>query len=371
MEDQNELSFYKFDSDVSESEIKRLREEWQKHIRKRNLFLGQTKGSGRGIVITAGGIKYFTSSWILINLLRNLGCNLPIEVWFHGNEITKNMQLKLSHCDVLCRDLSEYIDETPRGFLMKPLAIIYSSFKEILFLDADNICVKDPSYLFEDEKYKKYGCIFWPDFWETPNSNPIWKILNIDYFKSREQESGQLLINKEKCWKQLQLCLYFNIKCDDYYKFMYGDKDTFRFAWLALKKEYFMISQDVGVCGYYNIESGQFFGTTMVQHDTQNKILFLHRNLLKWDVTLQNEKVWKTIKVFQPNAKNRFCRLGKTPYGYSAIDISGNIEVLDFETLFPNFEDECLAILHKLRYSRFYTEELHQDYIMNNRFFKT
>jgi hypothetical protein len=39
---------------------------------------------GRGIVTCAGGTGYNTCAWVLINRLRDLGCRLPIQVWYLG-----------------------------------------------------------------------------------------------------------------------------------------------------------------------------------------------------------------------------------------------------------------------------------------------
>jgi hypothetical protein len=44
-------------------------------------------------------------------------------------------------------------DAWKRPFLMKAIAIISSAFDEILFLDADNIPLADPTPLFESEPY--------------------------------------------------------------------------------------------------------------------------------------------------------------------------------------------------------------------------
>ena len=49
------------------------------------------------------------------------------------------------------------------------------------------------------------------------------------------QESGQLLIDKLQHWKPLLLATHFNLESDQYYKMLQGDKDTFQFAWRALK----------------------------------------------------------------------------------------------------------------------------------------
>lgn len=39
---------------------------------------------GRGIVICADGVKYYTNAWTTIRLLRRLGCRVPIQVWYRG-----------------------------------------------------------------------------------------------------------------------------------------------------------------------------------------------------------------------------------------------------------------------------------------------
>ncbi|NNU33107.1 hypothetical protein HK413_00955 [Mucilaginibacter sp. S1162] len=31
--------------------------------------------------------------------------------------------------------------------------------------------------MFDSVEYKKSGAIFWPDYWKTTPSNPIWKIV--------------------------------------------------------------------------------------------------------------------------------------------------------------------------------------------------
>ncbi|RZK02382.1 MAG: hypothetical protein EOO43_23420, partial [Flavobacterium sp.] len=290
MNDNRELSFFNF-INLNEDQILAFQNDWKRYVSQKKHYKGQNLGQGKGIVITAGGLKYFTTTYVLIHTLRSMGCLLPIEVWYHGDELTRSMCKILEKLEVRCLNTKDYIHTPPSGFLMKPLAIMYSNFREVLFLDADNNCIKDPTYLFHDGNYEKYGCMFWPDYWRTSPSNPIWSILEIECNNSPEQESGQILVNKSRCWDQLQLCLYFNMKGMDYYKLLYGDKDTFRFAWLALKSPYYMIPFDTGSCGVMHESS--FYGNTMVQHDAQGEIIFLHRNLLKWDITCPDERGWK------------------------------------------------------------------------------
>jgi len=144
---------------------------------------------------------------------------------------------------------------------------------------------------------------------------------------------------------------------DVYYKFLYGDKDMFRFAWLALGTPYYMIEHAAGTCGYKDDRDNSFNGITMVQHVTDNEIIFLHRNLLKWDITLKDKNIWQTIKVFAENAKVRKQYFKRSMNKHHAIDIRGEVEDRPFDAVFPGFERECLDILNKLRVSRSYKNE--------------
>src|SRR5258708_4076576 len=41
---------------------------------------------GQGIVIAAGGCRYFANAWVCLKMLRHLGCRLPIQLWHLGDE---------------------------------------------------------------------------------------------------------------------------------------------------------------------------------------------------------------------------------------------------------------------------------------------
>jgi hypothetical protein len=92
-------------------------------------------------------------------------------------------------------------------------------------------------------------------------------------------ESGQLVINKRKCWHELLLTLWVNGHSDYYYDsnyMLFGDKDTFLLSWLRWASEagsppnfYFIPSGPGGVpCSL--LQHG-LDGKPMFQHLTQNK----------------------------------------------------------------------------------------------------
>ena len=69
---------------------------------------------GRGIVICAGTVGYFTQAWVCIKMLRQLGCKLPVEVWhFGGAELDQTMAALLAPSDVRCIDAFAKMKEAP------------------------------------------------------------------------------------------------------------------------------------------------------------------------------------------------------------------------------------------------------------------
>lgn len=318
---------------------------------------------GRGIVICAGGYGYFTCCWVLINTLRHENkCSLPIQVWYKDDEMTPDLIGALSGLDVTCHNISDYTDEDITGWALKPMAILSSSFKEVLFLDADIVCMTNPDVLFDLPEYKENGALFWPDFWETDFNNPIWDILKIPPVRMKEQESGQILIDKERCWKEIHLATYFNINSYIYYYLLFGDKDTFRFAWMALNSPFYLIEREPSSCGYIASDNS-FVGHTMIQHMPNGDQLFLHRNLLKWHVIKDFQKKWQVIKRFKNNIGQREYHCGFHPvHKHDFIDLRGDdIEILNFKNEVWDIEDVCHKYLKQLRNAEWYRDAFHKN----------
>ena len=80
---------------------------------------------GRGIVICGGGVRYFTNAWVCINMLRRLGCRLPIQLWHLGaKEMDNQMKGLLIPLGVQCVDAFKVRREYPvrilHGWELKP-----------------------------------------------------------------------------------------------------------------------------------------------------------------------------------------------------------------------------------------------------------
>jgi hypothetical protein len=242
---------------------------------------------GRGIVVCGGGVRYFTNAWLCINMLRHLGCSLPIQFWYLGQkEMSSQMCALLHSLDVQCVDALLMREIFParilNGWELKPYAILHSSFSEVLFLDADNVPVVDPAFLFETRQYRSTGAVFWPDY-DHPNNQKkkaVWRSCGLRQPNEPEFESGQMLFDKRRCWRALSLAMWFNENSDFYHQYVYGDKETFHLAFRKMRTRYSLVPKPI-----HTIQD------TMCQHDFDGRRIFQHRNSDKWDFHLENERV--------------------------------------------------------------------------------
>ena len=243
--------------------------------------------SGRGIVTCAGGPDYFVCAWVMLNMLRKQGCSAPIECWYLGpEEMDEEMTTLLSPLGVRCIDASEVMRRYPvrqpphrRGWQLKPYSIIHSSFEEVIFIDADNVPIVDPTSFFSSAAYQETGAVFWPDREPLPRGwldlapeENMWDACGVSFRNEPSFETGQMLIDKRRCWDALQLTMHFNQYADFYYKFIWGDPETFRFAWFLRNQPYSIVPHPV-------IDKD---GKALFQRDFYGDVAFQHRNGDKW-----------------------------------------------------------------------------------------
>ncbi len=232
----------------------------------------------RGIVTCAGGVKYLTCAWVQIAMLRRLGCTLPIEVWYLGEEERDVQWIELVRPFGV--DFVNAFDVRQRhphprlcGWEAKAYTILHSRFQEVLFLDADNVPVVDPTFLFATPAYRETGAVFWPDAVMMAEECQAWRVFDVAFRSERAFESGQILIDKERCWRPLQLCNWYNEHSDFFYEFVHGDKETFHFAWHRLEHAFTLVP--------FPPEAGTF---GVIQFDLDGKRLFQHRIRDKWSL---------------------------------------------------------------------------------------
>lgn len=232
---------------------------------------------GQGIAIIGGG-KYTVSAYVTARVIRHLGCQLPIELWHLADEISPPMAALFAELGVACRDADAEVAQHPfrflrghywRGWQLKAYAILHSSFRECLMLDADCYPVRDPAELFAARSYRERGAVIWPDMGPSGNLLPAhsWEVFEAVPSGDLPAESGQLLIHKEWCWRELSLAAHYNAQADFTYRWLYGDKDTFPIAWRRLGRDYarlWPIAERIPDLGF-------------LQLDEDGQILFVHR----------------------------------------------------------------------------------------------
>jgi alpha 1,2-mannosyltransferase len=290
--------------------------------------------AGRGVVIPAGGTYYLINAYINVHLLRESGCTLPIEIWYIGKkEIHPPIMKAIEKLKVVYKDVTEYFPYPIKGYEVKVHAIAASSFKEVLLLDADNVVLQNPEFLFNTEEYRETGALFWPDIQSLEKNNTLWNILELPPQKVRAQESGQLLIDKERCWLPLQLCIHMNKNSAFYYKHVLGDKDTFQLSWRTLNVPYYMCPHVPGILK--RSDTDRSCGLGQIQRDGFGNPLFCHTTTYNWAQRYSLRKMFFNYTLPKRDL-NDFNDENDPIYG-------------DFQTLFPRFEERCLLHLRKVR----------------------
>lgn len=245
----------------------------------------------RGVALIAFP-KAAAGVYAIVRLLRFLGCALPVEVWFDPAEMraTHSVLTELvAHHGVYLRTIA---DPSASKFHAKPYAIYHSRFESVLFLDSDNLPVRDPTYLFESPEFVRTGAVFWPDFWRPAEDtvfnvheqSAVWELLDMPFIDMFEQESGQVLINKTQSAAALQKLMFYATSAPRLltdWDLVYGDKDLFRLAWLNASAPFYFVQHVLALGGLYDTATDFFCGVAMIQRDPQGELVFMHRNQAK------------------------------------------------------------------------------------------
>lgn len=245
----------------------------------------------RGVVLI-GFPKAIAGVYAIIRLLRYHGCALPVEVWIDPLEMHAKHSILVELVTKFNVFLRVIEDPNATKFHAKPYAIYNSRFESVLFLDSDNIPVRDPTYLFDSAEFTKFGAMFWPDFWrpavDTPfnvhEQSALWQLLDMPFIDMFEQESGQLLVNKTKSAAAMSKLMFYSANVPRLltdWELVYGDKDLFRLAWLNTSTPFYYVQHMVALGGLYDSEEDFFCGVAMIQRDPAGDFIFLHRNQAK------------------------------------------------------------------------------------------
>jgi hypothetical protein len=176
----------------------------------------------RGVVMTAGE-KYINVLMVSLRMLRRVGSELPVEVYFDKRTVatTGVCLAQMAELNAECRFFSEVWQEVHmtelKSFQLKVFALLFSTFEDVLFLDADALAVKNPDQLLSAEPFSNTGLVTWPDFWSSSTSPSFWDVAGVDEGVGKKEdsarastESGVLLLSKWKHAGTLLLATYYN-----------------------------------------------------------------------------------------------------------------------------------------------------------------
>lgn len=231
----------------------------------------------RGIVICAGGPRYFTCAWVLLSLLRQVyRIDLPIQVWHLGRaEMSEEMRLLLEEHDVEVVDADGVIARFPArvagGWPLKPYAIANSRFREVLYLDADTVPLVDPLRVFEWMEYREHGLLMWPDVIDLKASNPIWHRIGLEPRHCIGVDACALAVDKHRAWEVLDFAVLLNEHVEEVYGPIYGDKDTFLLGALLAGKEPTLIPHRPFVVSFSDLVHRDPIGDPFIHHRTGSK----------------------------------------------------------------------------------------------------
>jgi len=166
-----------------------------------------------------------------------------------------------------------------KNWALKPLPL---KNEWVLLLDADNVPVVDPEYLFNTPQFRSAGAIFWPDrnCGACEKAAVVWRSLGLRQPAGPEFETGQVLVDKQRCWRALCLALWLNENSDFYYQHLHGDKETFHLAFRKMKSRYVLVPRPM-----HSLDG------TLCQHDFRGERIFQHRYRAKWNLLAPNRTV--------------------------------------------------------------------------------
>ena len=263
------------------------------------LHLPYAKGT-KGIVTTASG-DFVPILMVSLRMLRRTGSKLPVEVFMErDDEKTEICESILPKLNARCLILSEIFDAIPpkveiSRYQLKAFAMLFSSFDEILLLDADNLAMEQPEHLLSTEPFVSKGFVTWPDYVRPfthlhsvnfANNDSKWaNTASPHYYTISSQttrspgerassESGQFLISKTLHTPTLLLLLYYNYYGPTHYYTLLsqgamgqGDKETYLAAAMALNSSYYTVAMNVATLGFRFSDEHEFKGCGTVQHN--------------------------------------------------------------------------------------------------------
>ena len=133
-------------------------------------FVKGTKG-----IVTTASDSFMPVLIVSLRALQRTGTKLPVEVFMESEAVYEKevCEVILPTLNARCLVLSKILDAVPNKvqvsrYQLKALSMLFSSFDEMLLLDADNFAMEKPEDLFSTEPFVSKGFVSWPDYVRPP-----------------------------------------------------------------------------------------------------------------------------------------------------------------------------------------------------------
>lgn len=268
--------------------------------------------SGRGIVLaTTMNLIYFTQLYVSLRVLvHHCKTKLPIEVLYFVDEeppasLLKHIATEFPTVRMInlfsIPDFALYFNaKSIKNFEIKSVSVMFCSFEEVLYLDSDNLPLADPAFVFDLPAYRATGALFWPDYCSMVSARPetfdlfgfpppitypsfddnatiaSTKDCKTAALLGPEAQCGELLFNKRVAWRALMLAILISQNSKFFYKYFWGDKPTWAYAFNATNSPYTMSPYPpfgLAVGGKQNL----CVHTIGQRHPETGELIWLHR----------------------------------------------------------------------------------------------
>jgi FkbM family methyltransferase len=261
-----------------------------------------------GIVICAGGWRYFPSLYVTVRMIRRTGCRLPVQVWYLGDhhELDPRMGEMLAgqgvewidgsavwrgHAELMA--LCARVDD---GLMLKSLAACYSPFAEVLCLDADSYPVANPEALLARPEYRQVGAAFWPG--REPLDREVCQRVGLGRADHLTIDPGQFVVDKRRHWLPLSLSLRLCAQRTRIWKPPCAAHGCYALAWRLSPHELVLVSAQSGW------ETHSF-----IHCDFDGRPLFVHRTADKFRLpgAFDGAAIACAFPTSQVSHQNQFC----------------------------------------------------------------
>ena len=243
----------------------------------------------RGIVTAAGTPRQLLGAWLAVRRLRALGSVLPVEVFHTAVESVPAEVARAFPGDVRFRRLE---DASLCGFQIKPFALWHSSFDRCLWIDADNLPLRDPGFVLDGDM----PATFWPDAFQTSDAAFL-EGFDPGLAPELEFESGQMVVHATACREALwRACLLNGPLRTVAYSYVFGDKDTWRMAFASMTPAPRVVAAVPTIVGERSLElplgvatlkirsaAGRRRDLGLLQVGPDGPPLWFHRTVREWD----------------------------------------------------------------------------------------